>query len=70
MKKTEAIITPSKLDDVRSALAGIGVPRLTVNHQPLTAMLKIDVVVADELTVAVVKTIERAGRTGETKRTI
>jgi len=70
MKKIEAVIRPWKLDDVRTALAGIGVQGLTVNHQPLTAKLRLEVVVGDELTGPVVETIERAGRSGETKRTI
>lgn len=70
MKKIEAIIRPAKLGDVRAALAGVGVQGLTVSHQPLTMALRLEVVVADQLAGAVVETIERAGRTGGTKRTI
>jgi len=70
MKKIEAIIRPAKLGDVRAALAGVGVQALTVSHQPLTTALRLEVVVADQLAGAVVETIERAGRTGGTKRTI
>ena len=70
MKKIEAIIRPSRLSDVRAALAGIGVQGLTVGDQPLTAALRLEVVVADQLVAPVVETIERAGRTGETKRKI
>ena len=32
MKKIEAIIRPQKLDEVRNALAGIGVPGITVTE--------------------------------------
>ena len=70
MKKIEAIIRPSKLDDVRAALAGVGVQRLTVSHLPLTMALRLGVVVADQLVGTAVETIEREGRTGGTKRTI
>ena len=70
MKKIEAIIRPSKLDDVRAALAGIGVQGLTVSDQPLTLALRLEVVVADQLVASAVETIERAGRIGGTKRTI
>jgi len=70
MKRIEAIIRPAKLGDVRAALAGVGVQGLTVSHQPLTMALRLEVVVADQLAGAVVETIERAGRTGGTKRTI
>jgi nitrogen regulatory protein PII len=64
MKKIEAIIRPSKLDDVKAALAGIGVQGLTVSK------LRLEIVVADELAGRVAETIERAGRSGGTKRTI
>jgi nitrogen regulatory protein P-II 1 len=64
MKKIEAIIRPSRLDDVKAALAGIGVQGLTVSK------LRLEIVVADELVGRVAETIERAGRTGGTKRTI
>ena len=70
MKKIEAIIRPSKLNEVRAALAGVGVQGLTVSHQPLTMALQLEVVVADQLVSSVVDTIERAGRAGGTKRTI
>jgi len=64
MKKIEAIIRPSRLDDVKAALAGIGVQGLTVSK------LRLEIVVADELAGRVAETIERAGRSGGTKRTI
>ena len=70
MKKIEAAIRPSRLDDVRAALAGIGVQGLTVSDQPLTAALRLEIVVADQIVSRVVETIERAGRAGGTKRTI
>ena len=70
MKKIQAVIRPSRLDNVRAALAGIGVQGLTVSHQPLTTALRLEVIVADQLVGPVVETMERAGRTGGTKRTI
>ena len=70
MKKIEAIVRPSKLHDVRAALAGIGVQGLTASHQPLTTALRLEVVVANQLVGTAVETIEHAGRTGGTKRTI
>lgn len=70
MKKIEAIVRPSRLDEVRTALAGIGVQGLTLKQQPVTPKLQLEIVVADDLVGPVVETIERAGRTGGTKRTI
>ena len=70
MKKIDAITRPSKLDDVRAALAGIGVQGLTVSDQPPTLALGLEVVVVDQLVASAVETIERVGRIGGTKRTI
>jgi nitrogen regulatory protein PII len=60
MKKVEAIIQASKLDNVKDALAQIGVGSVAV--EPRLPRVKIGVIVPDEITQQVVNAIESAAR--------
>ncbi len=85
MKKIEAIIKPFKLDDVREALAEVGITGMTVTevkgfgrqkgHTELyrgaeymvdfLPKVKIEIVVADEITETCVDTIMTTAQTGK-----
>ena len=85
MKKIEAIIKPFKLEDVKEALAKVGVEGMTVTevkgfgrqkgHTELyrgaeyvvefLPKVKIEILVPDERSAAIAKTIEDAARSGQ-----
>lgn len=84
MKKIEAIIKPFKLEEVKEALAEVGVQGMTVTEVKgfgrtggkrevyrgsayvvdFVPKVKVEIVVADELTAQVVEAIEKAAQTG------
>ena len=59
MKKIEAIIKPFKLDDVREALAEVGI---MVDFLP---KVKIEIVVTDEVAEQCIETIVETAQTGK-----
>ncbi len=73
MKKIEAIIKPFKLDEVKEALAEIGVDGMTVSDVyrgaeyivDFVPKTKLEIVVRDEQVRHVVEVIERAAKTGK-----
>jgi nitrogen regulatory protein P-II 1 len=58
MKLITSIIKPFKLDEVREALAEVGVTGLTVK-------VKVEVVVADDRADSAIEAITKAARTGK-----
>lgn len=84
MKKIEAIIKPFKLDEVKAALADVGVKGMTLSEVKgfgrtggkrevyrgsayvvdFVPKVKLEIVVADELTNDVVEAIMKAAQTG------
>jgi nitrogen regulatory protein P-II 1 len=77
MKKIEAIIRPFRIDDVREALAEMGVKGMTLTevkgygrqkgHTELYrgSEYQIDLIVTDKLADKVIDTIMKAARTGQ-----
>ncbi len=85
MKKIEAIIQPHKLDDVKSALIGIGIEGMTISevrghgrqkgHKEvyrgqeytvdLLPKVKIEMVIADDRSEEVIRSLTAAARSGK-----
>jgi nitrogen regulatory protein P-II 1 len=85
MKKIEAVIKPFKLEDVKSALAGIGVQGMTVTEAKgfgrqkghteiyrgseyvvdFLPKIKVELIVSDDQTQAVVDAILKSAKTGK-----
>ena len=73
MKKIDAIIKPFKLDDVREALAEVGITGMTVTELYRGAeymvdflpKVKIEIVVPDDIVDTCVDTIIRTAQTGK-----
>src|SRR5213082_1330625 len=59
MKKLEAIIKPFKLEEVKEALAELGIEGMTVTK------VKVEVVLADDLVEKAVNEVVRAAKTGK-----
>jgi nitrogen regulatory protein P-II 1 len=85
MKRIEAIIRPSKLDEVKEALEGVGVTGMTVTEVKgfgrtggrtevyrgsayvvdFVTKVKVEIIVADRQTAAIIEVIERGAKTGK-----
>ena len=65
MKKIDAIIKPFKLDDVREALAEVGITGMTVTEVKGFGRQKIEIVVPDDIVDTCVDTIIRTAQTGK-----
>jgi nitrogen regulatory protein PII len=61
MKKIDAIIKPFKLDEVREALAEVGIEGLTVTE----VKMKLEIVVSDKMVDKVIETIKNTAHTGK-----
>ena len=67
MKKIEAVVKPFKLDEVREALAEVGVTGLTVTEVKGFGRqkVKIEVVVTERMLEGAIEAIVKAARTGK-----